>query len=125
MANGEDVTISNLNFTCKVGDLLKISRPGCYPPVDFPSDADTTQYLNGFYVMYPEIGEFEGNIGNSAVFYRHKTSGRQIIEYLSDGLGKYKFRVVLEGVVVHDHASIHTGGPAFATYYAIVPTEET
>jgi len=124
MSNGEDV-VKVVKFTCKVGDLVKIKRPVGYPAVKFSVDYDTKQYLNGFVILYPELGEFEGSPGNAAVFYRHTAPGRQVIEFLSADLGRYRFRAEIESIVVHDHASVHTGGPAFATYYAHVPTQET
>lgn len=125
MANGEDIKIDTVKFTVRVGDLVKIERPKGYPPVEFEGNPDPKQYLNGFVIMYPELGEFEDEIEGTAVYYRHNLSGKQIIEYISRGLGRYKFRAELEGIIVHDHSSVHTGGPAFATYYAEVPTEET
>jgi len=127
VASGED-NIKIFNFACRVGDKIKITRPLGYPPIEFTGDNyDPKYYLNGFVIKYQNLGEFEGGIDETAVYYRHKVPGRQIIEYVSNGLGQYRFQAVLEGITVHDHSSVYTGGPAFATYYAEVPgrDEET
>jgi len=112
---------------CTVKDKLKLCRPPGYPPVMWGEDADKGVYLNGFRVVYPKLGKFdgapEGNKEN-CVYYRHEKSGRQIIEFMSTDLGRHYFYIILEGVVVHDHASIPQGGPAYATYYSAPEKKE-
>lgn len=114
-----------VEFVVTVGDLIQICPPVVYPPIPFISGqtAQPTQYMNGFIILKPELGEFEASDGN-CVKYRHKKSGKQIIQYASQGLGEKYFYAVVAGITVHDHASIAQGGPAYATYYADVPTEE-
>jgi len=111
------------NAVCGVNDKVKLCRPVGYPPVTWAEDADEKIYLNGFRVVYPELGEFDGfpniaNEQNNCVYYKHLKSGRQVIEFVSVFLGKHYFYIILEGIVVHDHASIPQGGPAYATYYS-------
>jgi len=122
--NTETVT----TFTVGVGDRVKIVRPEGFPPCVWV-DKDSRYFLNGFRVMYQDIGEFVGSPNNSAdaVYYKHKQSGKQIIQYISDseeGLGLAVFYVVLQGIQVHDHASIYQGGPAYATYFSEIEEEE-
>jgi hypothetical protein len=111
------------NVVCGVGDKVKLCRSVGYPPVTWEDKADKKIYLNGFRVVYPKLGEFDGfpsaiNEKSNCVYYKHLKSGRQVIEFVSDFLGKHYFYLILEGIVVHDHASIPQGGPAYATYYS-------
>jgi len=126
-----DVNVDSQNvvsFTMSVGDKIKLCAPVNYPPVVLPSGEDypDTYYLNGFIVLNQDLGEFEGAPAGSnlCVYYRHNKSGRQIIQYSSEALARVTFYAILEGVLVHDHASIPQGGPAFATYWAESREEE-
>jgi len=112
-------------MVCTVGDKLKLCRPFGYPPVTWDDDANVKVYLNGFRVVYTELGEFDGlaDTAGNCIYYKHKKSGRQVIEFMSTALGKRYFYIILEGVVIHDHASIPQGGPAYATYFS-EPEEE-
>jgi len=128
--NGIDIDSQNVvSFTMNVGDRVKLCAPANYPPVVFPTNDDSYDpiyYLNGFIVVDQSLGEFEGTPdgSNMCVYYRHNSSGRQIIQYSSEALGQVTFYAILEGIVVHDHASIPQGGPAFATYWSETRTEE-
>jgi hypothetical protein len=129
------VSASNINvdsqnvvsFALSVGDTVKLCAPVNYPPVVFPSDAeyDPKYYFNGFIVLNQELGEFGAVPGGSnlCVYYTHNKSGRQIIQYSSEGLGQATFYAIVDAVTIHDHASIPQGGPAFATYYAELPED--
>ncbi len=119
--DGENV----IEFVVTIGDLLQLCPPVAYPPVPFTSEQEglSKQYKNGFIILKPELGEFVGEDGD-CVKYRHKKSGKQIIQFASQGLGEKYIYAVVAGITVHDHASIAQGGPAYATYYADVPTEE-
>lgn len=110
-------------FICSVGDTVEICRPLGYPPVSWGEGKDPSIYLNGFRILYPELGKFDGSPGNRCVNYVHEQSGSQVIQYMSVGLGTVIFYAVLEGIIIHDHASIPQGGPAFATYYAELPED--
>ena len=119
-----------VRFTVSVGELVRLCPPVVYPPEGTPSDdSPETQYLAGFTILKPDLGVFEGLFegSNMCVKYRHNKSGKQIIQFASIGLGDNKFYAVIDGITVHDHASIPQGGPAFATYYVdppSVPVEE-
>jgi len=116
------------SFTASVGDIIKISRPVGYPP--WPHDARPAEHTAsavdawGFKIGDGGLGSFVDlggvNWDSGFVYYMHTKSGRQIIEYVSNGLQVVYFYIVIAGVQVHDHASIYQGGPAFATYYARV-----
>lgn len=113
---------------CAVGDKLKVCRPLGYKPVTWQEGADVDIYLNGFRILYPELGKFEGapeDNKTNCVYYRHEKSGRQVIEFVSTDLGDNYFYIILEGIVVHDHASIPQGGPAYATYYSEIEEGES
>ena len=123
-----NVDSSNVvSFALNVGDKVKICAPINYPPATFPTNVtyDPKYYLNGFIVLDQELGEFQGipDGSNLCVYYMHNKSGRQIIQYSSDGLGETTFYAVVEAITVHDHASVPQGGPAFATYYAELPED--
>jgi len=121
-------------FVVSVGDVIKICRPSGYPPWNLaspPSEVvkDKTEMV-GFKILDTDLGEFvRGNevaTNSACVYYQHNKSGKQVIEYTSRGaIINTKFYIVVQGIDIHDHASIHTGGPAFATYYAEVPQEES
>lgn len=119
---------NTVSFALSVGDKVKLCAPVNYLPVTFPSGADYDEkyYLNGFILLDQGLGEFEGapSGSNLCVYYRHKKSGRQIIQYSSGSLGETTFYAILEGITVHDHASIPQGGPAYATYWAETREEE-
>lgn len=111
--DGENV----IKFTIRVGDTIQLCPPIAYPPY---KTLNGTKELAGFKLLDEDLGDFEGMSANSnmCVKYKHKISGKQIIQYISRGLGEKNFYAVLDGVLVHDHGSIFQGGPAFATYFA-------
>jgi len=113
------------NAVCSVNDKLELHRPVGYPPAEWPKDANPKIYLNGFRVVYSELGEFEKIPDeDNMVYYKHLKSGHQVIEFVSDFLGRHYFYLILEGITIHDHASIPQGGPAYATYYSEPEREE-
>ena len=112
-----------VEFTVSVGDTIKLCPPPSYPPMSF-TNTDTGKYLKGFLIMRPDLGKFTGSLGD-CVKYKHDKSGKQIIQFASRGLGEKYFYAIVSGITVHDHASIAQGGPAFATYFADVPAEQT
>lgn len=122
--NSENV----VRFTVSVGDAIKLCPPVVYPPEGKPSgdEFSETQYLAGFTILQPDLGVFEGMSegSNMCVKYRHTRSGKQIIQYASIGLGDIKFYAVVDGITVHDHASVYQGGPAYATYWSQVPAAD-
>jgi len=116
-----DVDSQNITkFTASVGDKIKICAPAHHLPAGKPDNIKADQFSNGFILYYPNIGAFESGAGARCVFYRHNRSGVQIIKYVSVGLGTTEFYAIVDGIVVHTHASVYQGGPAYATYYAEV-----
>jgi hypothetical protein len=115
-------------INCGVGQTIKLSRPQYYKGVN--QNLDTKVGVNGFRVLYPELGEIiesSTDPGKTWIKYKHKKSGTQVIEFTSVDLGTHVFTAVIQGITVHDHASIPMGGPAFATYYSepnVTTTEE-
>jgi len=122
-------------FSVSVGDTVRICRPlGFMPwrtadgkkPSSMPAPGDYYQY--GFTVMNKDIGKFVGKMSEKSrcVKYKQLKSGKQIIRYDASGaLTKdMALYIVLQPVIVHDHASVYQGGPAYATYYAEKPQEE-
>jgi len=125
IANSEYVT----NVVCSVGNVVKLYRPYGYPPVAWPADKNPDYYKNGFRIIDTELGKFIIGTGDSGsnsrcVYYKHERSGKQVIQYYSTALGTHVFYVIIEGILVHDHASIHQGGPAFASYYTEIPQSQ-
>ena len=121
-----------VSFVASIGDTVKICRPVGYPPhvlgINYEYTSSDTS-INGFRILYTELGRFVDDdtlgVDDICIRYLHEKSGMQIIEYTAAGAAvTTKFYAILQGIMVHDHASIHQGGPAFATYYAEVPEEE-
>lgn len=84
-------------------------------------ETDTKQLLNGFYVEDEDVGEIRDTdtVGTS-VIYKHKKAKENTIWFIARtevaGLPETgRFRVIT--IPVHDHSTITTGGPAFATYW--------
>jgi len=109
--------------SCSVGDTLKIYRPLGYKGIKFiVENTDSEKQRFGFSILYPNLGKFVGDSGDEStsaswVLYKHEKSGRQIIRFISNELGYNVFTLVVQGIPVHDHASIAMGGPAFGTYF--------
>ena len=106
-------------ISCRVGDTVLLTRPLYYKGIEQGDNPKET--INGFRIIYPELGEFvdySTDEGKSWVKYQHNKSGQQIIEFVSHDLGVTTFSCIIQGVTVHDHASVDMGGPAYATYYS-------
>lgn len=112
-------------FTANVGDTVKIYRPIGYPP--YPHDSEPEEPVKsdyeclGFVVMDENLGKFINynnlSYSDGYVFYKHEKSGKQTIKYTSHAIMDIIFYITVQGIVVHDHASVPQGGPAYATYY--------
>jgi len=106
-------------INCAVNDVIKLTRPLYYKGIE--QGDDKTVSVNGFKILYPELGSFinySTDEGKTWVKYKHQKSGQQIIEFISHDLGIHTFTCIIQGISVHDHASIPMGGPAYATYYS-------
>lgn len=119
-------------FTASVNDVIKVVRPIGYPayaPGKAPETPTTSKYeAYGFKVLDQTLGEFvrldEISLKSGFIYYHHLKSGRQIIRYKSKSITDTLFYIIVQGIQVHDHASIYQGGPAFATYWAETREEE-
>jgi hypothetical protein len=119
-------------FTASVSDVIKITRPVGYPPYapgKAPAEPTTNEYESyGFKILDQNLGKFirldEVDLNSGFVYYQHLKSGRQIIRYKSQTLTDTLFYIIVQGIQIHDHASIYQGGPAFATYWAETREEE-
>ena len=133
-----EADIGNQNvttFVANIGDVIKVCRPLGYP--FFPrgaTDADkeahtpTETSAYGFHILDSDLGKFtrlgELSSDTACVYYLHEKSGRQIIRYIASGaIVQTEFYAIIQGITIHDHASVYTGGPAYATYYAELPEE--
>ncbi len=115
-----------VEFTVSIGDKIRLCPPIAQPAIEFTADQLSEKpdhRLKGFTILNDKLGEFTGEDGDCVIYY-HTKSGRQIIQYNSMGIGYKVYYAIVDGIIVHDHASIHEGGPAFATYYAETPREE-
>ena len=118
-------------FTASIGDVIKITRPVGYPvysPGKVPIAPTVSKYeAYGFKILDQSLGEFirldEVTLKSGFVYYEHLKSGRQIIRYKSQSLTDTLLYIIVQGIQIHDHASIYQGGPAFATYYAELPAD--
>lgn len=118
-------------FTVSIGDVIKITRPVGYPvyaPGKEPTNPTTNEYeAYGFKVLDKNLGKFirldEIELNSGFVYYEHLKSGRQIIRYKAQSITDILFYIIVQGMQIHDHASIYQGGPAFATYYAELPAD--
>lgn len=119
-------------FTASVKDVIKITRPvgyPAYPRGKEPAEPTVTNYeAYGFKILDQSLGKFirldEVDYRKGYVYYQHEKSGRQIIRYKSKNLHDVLFYIIVQGIQIHDHASIYQGGPAFATYWAETREEE-
>ena len=125
--NSSNVT----TFTASIGDVVKITRPvgyPVYPPGKEPTESTENEYeAYGFKILDQKLGKFirldEISSKSGFVYYEHLESGRQIIKYKSQSLTDTLLYIIVQGIQIHDHASIYQGGPAFATYYAELPAD--
>jgi hypothetical protein len=137
MATATNISVSNINpatttwFTASIGDTIRLCRPAGYPPWptdNAPTNIDSTEYERvGFKLLEPYCGKFIDitNPNDTCVLYKHEKSGKQIIAYYAGGaIVPITFYAIVQGILVHDHASVYMGGPAYATYYADTPAEE-
>lgn len=105
---------------CVPGDKLKI----CHSPFYNKHTTDLENEVNGFSLQNDTIGRLEKDGENiDCVYYYHDKAGIQVIIF-REGRANIIGSLTLEGIAVHDHATVTAGGPAFATYYS-GPQEES
>jgi len=118
-------------FVASTSDVIKITRPVGYPPYAPGKESSATTpgdyEAYGFKILDQQLGKFirldEITAKSGFVYYKHLSSGRQIIRYKAQTLSSTLFYIIVQGIQIHDHASIYQGGPAFATYYAELPED--
>jgi len=104
---------------CLPGDKLKI----CHSPFYNKPAEDRENEVNGFSLQDTLLGRLEIDDENvDCVYYYHDNSGVQVIKF-REGRANVVGALTLEGIAVHDHATVAAGGPAYATYYSS-PQEE-
>jgi len=108
-------------FFVTVGGVIKICHSNFFHGIAFSSnDPSQIKHMQkGFRIVYKALGEFvdDATLEWNCVLYKHLKSGKQIIEFTED-VANRKSYLVMQGITVHDHASIPMGGPAYATYYS-------
>ena len=105
---------------CHPGDKIKI----CHSPFYNKPTKDLENEMNGFSLQDTTIGRLEKITGEvDCVYYYHDKAGIQVIKF-REGRANVIGSLTLEGIAVHDHATVTAGGPAYATYYSGSQGEE-
>lgn len=116
-------------FSVTVGGEVRICHSSFFKGIDNNStDSEGLKHnQRGFRIVYKALGEFvaDNDQDRNCVRYKHLKSGRQVIEFTEDVANRRSY-IVMQSVLVHDHASMPMGGPAYATYYSepIITSEE-
>lgn len=71
--------------------------------------------VQGFAVLYEDVGTIEPVSGEPAVTYTHRKFSKNKVFFLAR-TGEIGI-VDIISVPIHDHSSIVTGGPAYGTYF--------
>lgn len=104
------------------GMKAKITVPGAYigrgnRKIRLSDGSYGTYFLtNGFIVENDQVGSIESVESEPAIIYSHKKYEKNRIMFFGTNPGEM-CTVSIISVPIHDHSSIVTGGPAFATYY--------
>jgi hypothetical protein len=108
-------------LTCGVGDVITICHSNLKRGIVTGSIEGV---INGFRMVYPDLGELdESTKGWNCIKYHHRQPGIQVLEFIEDRALERSTLEIHGGIMVHDHASIQMGGPAFATYYTEIEDE--
>lgn len=118
-------SVTNTSVYLRAGEVYSFVIPNDtlnnkgYPPKvgSFTYDGVSRTYINGFWLESEVVGEILEPIADKVgMVYRHKLPQENVI-WFESFLG-HKVRYSIGNIPVHDHASIVTGGPAYATYYS-------
>lgn len=113
--------VHTITVPMTAGDKITLNIP-CTPENMggyFPTKE--TGYENGFKLLNPDAGKIvKVHTDKLAIDYQHNTNLDNTIIFMS--ISGDVVRILAGNIMVHDHASIHTGGPAYATYKS-EPTE--
>jgi len=104
---GMQAEFSVNDFYCKHGTEKCQKADGTY---------ENKTLVNGFYVLDEDVGTIESIAGGAKVLYTHKKFASNQIVFVA--LTREIGTVDVISVPIHDHSSIVTGGPAYATYFA-------
>ena len=100
----------------KIGALNYFVRHGTQKYQDHSGVYQDATLVNGFYVADPLVGSIDPVPNEPAVIYTHKKFSTNKIVFVAR-TGEQGIVEVIS-VPIHDHSSIVTGGPAYATYFA-------
>lgn len=103
---GMSAKLTAPKFYIGVGSRKLLDETGGYKDVTL---------TNGFAVYDSEVGEVKAVANEPAVIYTHKKFGTNKV-YFYARTGEIGI-VDITAVQIHDHSSIVTGGPAYATYF--------
>lgn len=79
-----------------------------------------SDFKNGFRVTDTDAGIItKTHTDKVAIDYKHLSYGNNTIIFQS--YSGESVNIVIGNVIPHDHASIRTGGPAYATYFSETP----
>lgn len=104
---GMSIKVSAPEQFVKFGEHYYQRADGSYQQVEL---------IHGFALQDPDVGELIAVDGEPAVIYKHKKFAQNKIIFYSR-VGEQGFVDVIS-VPIHDHSSIVTGGPAYATYFS-------
>lgn len=118
-------SVTNTNIYLRAGEVYSFEIPRTaennlgYSPKsgEFTFNNETREFISGFWVENQNVGEIIEQLADKVgMVYRHKLPQENVI-WFESFLG-HKVRYTVGNIPVHDHASIVTGGPAYATYYS-------
>lgn len=108
-------SVSTLTVTMNVGDKCTLLIP-CTPENMggyWPTTA--VGFQNGFKLLDTTAGSIvKVHNDKVAIDYEHKTNLTNVIIF--ESISGDVIRIVAGNIMVHDHATIVTGGPAYGTY---------
>jgi len=84
---------------------------------------ESKQLQNGFALADENVGEIVAKDGAPTITYTHKKFGQNRIYFFGRNKGETCVISVI-AVDIHDHSSIVTGGPAYATYFTDSETQD-
>ncbi len=111
--------VSTTSYVVAVGELIQVSLHDEYGWYANTSDVyfngEFKTLVNGYLLSDESLGTLTAVPGGeAAITYAHERYGAQEIWFF--GSNGETAVVNLMGVPIHDHSSIHQGGPAYGTY---------
>lgn len=116
-------TITNLTVAMNAGDVCTLEIPMSEENMGGYWPTNEEGYTNGFKLSNSNVGSIlKVYTDKVAIDYQHKANTDNVIEFKS--MFGDTLRILIGNVIVHDHASIRTGGPAYGTYFSDVEVED-